>query len=204
MNKNILHQIIRQIKYLKRENDGFRITKFWIFIDDNRIKLIERLIKRLPTGYIFGLIIRGKNKKQIYHRAKKLGKICKYRRIPFYVSTYPMIALSVGANGVHYPKNIRYVRPYNNLETSCSLHELNETRRVIRISPNRAFLSPIFKTTSSKIKKPVSLHLINVYFRRLKCKNAVLGGIDLKNLKILRNRNISAVGGLSLLFKIFE
>ena len=44
--------------------------------------------------------------------------------------------------------------------------------------------------------------MLNIYFSKLGCKKAVLGGIDIDKLRELRNRNISSVGGISFLSHI--
>lgn len=171
-------------------------------MNDDQTKNIENLLKNLPPVNIFGLIIRGKSKTSIYKRAKLFGKICKKKRLPFYISTFPNIALLSGADGVHYPKNIKFSRKLNGLKVSCSFHGLNGIRRVRDLKANRAFLSPIFKTTSSIQKKPLGLKMLNIYFSKLGCKKAVLGGMDIDKLRELRNRNISSVGGISFLSHI--
>ena len=203
INKNTLIYILRQTKYLNRCTNSSN-TFFWVFIDDEYINRIEKAITNFSSNFNLGLIIRGKDKQNIYKRAKNIGKICKRKRMPYYVSTYPDIALSSGAEGVHYPNNIRFSKKYKNLLISCSFHGLNEIRRVKNFSANRVFISPIFKTASSTKKKPLGLKLLNVYLNKLDCEIAALGGIGLKNIRCLRNRNISSIGGLSLFFKIYK
>ena len=203
MNKNTLIYILRQTKYLNRCTDSSN-TLFWIFIDDENIHRMEKAITNFSNNSNLGLVIRGKDKQNIYKRAKSLGKICKRKRMPYYVSTYPNIALSSGAIGVHYPNNIKFSKKYKNLQTSCSFHGLNEIRRVKNFAVSRVFVSPIFKTSSSTEKKPLGLKLLNVYLNQLDCERAVLGGIRLKNIRCLRNRNISSIGGISLFLKIYD
>ena len=203
INKNTLIYILRQTKYLNRCTNSSN-TLFWIFIDDENINRMEKEITNFSSNSKLGLIIRGKDKQNIYKRAKNIGKICKRKRMPYYVSTYPNIALSSGAVGVHYPNNIKFSKKYKNLQTSCSFHGLNEIRRVKNFSANRVFISPIFKTSSFTKKKPLGLKLLNVYLNHLDCERAVLGGIGLKNIRCLRNRNISSIGGISLFFKTYD
>ena len=203
INKNTLIYILRQTKYLNRCNNNSN-TFFWIFIDDENIDRMEKAIMNFSSNLNLGLIIRGKDKQNIYKRAKNIGKICKSKRMPYYVSTYPNIALSSGALGVHYPNNIKFSKKYKNLQISCSFHGLNEIRRVKNFSAKRVFISPIFKTGSSTKKKPLGLKLLNVYLNQLNCERAVLGGIGLKNIRCLRNRKISSIGGVSLFLKIYD
>ena len=100
--------------------------------------------------------------------------------------------------------NLIFSKKYKNLQTSCSFHGLNEIRRVKNFAVSRVFVSPIFKTSSSTEKKPLGLKLLNVYLNQLDCERAVLGGIGLKNIRCLRNRNISSIGGISLFRKIYD
>ena len=203
MTNYILSQIQKQIKYLKRDK-GLLKTLFWIFLEDDNISNIEVFLKNLPPRSFFGLIIRGKSKKIIYNRAKRIGKICKQKKVPYYISDYFDIALLTGARGVHYSGRIKQQKKYKNLKTSCSFHGLRDIRRVNNLSPDLIFISPVFKTTSGKQKKPLTLQLLNLYINSLNYNIAVLGGIDLHNLRKLRNRNISCVGGVSIVRKIID
>mgnify|MGYP000175247247 FL=1 len=74
MNKNTLIYILRQIKYLNRCTNSSN-TLFWIFIDDENINRMEKEITNFSSNSKLGLIIRGKDKQNIYKRAKNIGKI---------------------------------------------------------------------------------------------------------------------------------
>ena len=198
-----LSQIRRQIKYLKRDKDDFK-TLFWIFLDDDNISNIEVFLKILPERSFFGLIIRGKSKKIIYSRAKRISKLCKRKKVPYYISDYSDIALITAAGGVHYSSRVKQQKKYKNLKISCSFHGKRDIRRVKYLLPDLIFISPVFKTTSGKQKKPLALQLLNLYIKNLKYNIAALGGIDLKNIRKLRNRNISCVGGVSIVRKIID
>ena len=137
-----LSQIRRQIKYLKRDKDDFK-TLFWIFLDDDNISNIEVFLKILPERSFFGLIIRGKSKKIIYIRAKRISKLCKRKKVPYYISDYSDIALITAAGGVHYSSRVKQQKKYKNLKISCSFHGKRDIRRVKYLLPDLIFISPV-------------------------------------------------------------
>ena len=151
-----------------------------------------------------GIIFRIKNKKFKYSKAKKVLKICKKRKFPLVVADDPELALSLGAYGTHLSKRVMYRRKYNKLKYSCSAHGLSDTRRVKNLKVDLTFISPLFKTTSSKLKKPLGLIFLGLVSVYISCNYGALGGINIKNIRLLRSRNINTLGGLSYILEMLE
>ena len=80
------------------------------------------------------------------------------------------------------------------------LYNLSDIRRSENLGVNKVFISPVFKTTSSKKKKPLGLTRLLFLSRSLKCEIGVLGGVNRKNITMQKQR-ISHVAGVSLFFK---
>ena len=127
-----------------------------------------------------------------------LGKICKLKGFKFYVSSDPLIALSTGADGVHFSKKSRNNRVYSSLTYSCSFHNMSDLRRTRNLKVKKVFISPIFETASCYTKKPVGLTRLLFLSRSLKCDIGVLGGISKKNIKKFRKKNISHFAGVNM------
>ena len=172
----------------------------WIFLDEDRVSDEILFLKSIPATRQLGIIVRTKNKKYLYNKAKKVRKICRLKGFKFFISSSPEIAMSLGADGVHFSQEFRKARIYNLLSYSCSFHKLSDLRRTIDLKIKKVFISPIFKTTSSNLKKPIGLTRLLFLSRSLKCEIGVLGGINKKNINTLRKKNISHIGGLSIFF----
>tara|TARA_E500000178_G_C16874501_1_gene686017 strand:- start:398 stop:976 length:579 start_codon:yes stop_codon:yes gene_type:complete len=181
----------------KKKNNSFRAF-FWLFLDEDRIHDYKDFLKNIPSSKSVGVIIRTKNKKNLYKKCKMISKLCKQKGFKFFVSANSLIALSVGADGVHFPKQNRFNRTYKKLSYSCSFHSLLDLRRVSDLGVNNVFISPIFKTTSSNLKKPLGLIRTFMLYRALKCDLGVLGGVSKKNIRKFRNRGVSNIGAVNL------
>ncbi|MDC3024107.1 thiamine phosphate synthase [Alphaproteobacteria bacterium] len=173
---------------------------FWIFLDEDRIQDEITFLKMLPSSNLIGVVVRTKNKKLLYKKAKIISKICSVKRYKVVVSSSPVIAMSIGAYGVHFPKKIKNIRTYKKLLYSCSFHGLSDLRRAKNLKVNKVFISPIFKTTSSRKKKSLGLTRLLFLSRSLKCEIGVLGGVNQKNISKLKSSRITHIAGVSLFF----
>ena len=187
-----------QVKSICFKKNSFLNAKLWIFLDEDRITDESSFLSGLPSSRLIGVIVRTKKKKNLYKKAKLLGKICKLKGFKFYVSSDPLIALSTGADGVHFSKYSRSNRVYSSLSYSCSFHNMSDLRRTRNLKVKKVFISPIFETSSCKTKKPVGLTRLSFLSRSLRCEIGVLGGINIKNLKKFRKKKISHIGGVDI------
>ena len=193
-----IHYTLMQVKSICLKKNSFLNPKLWIFLDEDRISDESSFLRGLPSSRLIGVIVRTKKKKYLYKKAKLLGKICKLKRFKFYVSSDPLIALSTGADGVHFSKKSRNNRVYNSLTYSCSFHNMSDLRRTRNLKVKKVFISPIFETASCYTKKPVGLTRLLFLSRSLRCQIGVLGGINIKNIKKLRKKKISYIGGVDI------
>ena len=187
-----------QVKSICLKKNSFLNPKLWIFLDEDRISDESSFLSGLPSSRLIGVIVRTRTKKNLYKKAKLLGKICKLKGFKFYVSSDPLIALSTGADGVHFSKKSRNNRVYNSLTYSCSFHNMSDLRRTRNLKVKKVFISPIFETASCYTKKPVGLTRLLFLSRSLRCEIGVLGGINIKNIKKLRKKKISYIGGVDI------
>ena len=193
-----IHYTLMQVKSICVKKETSQNTNLWIFLDEDRIDDEISFLKNIPFNRSIGVVVRTKNKKNLYKKAKMVGKIAKLKGFKLLVSSNPQIALSVGAFGVHFPNKIKKNRIYRALSYSCSFHELSDLRRVIDLKVKAVFISPIFKTTSDKKKKPIGLTRLLFLSRSLRCDIGVLGGISNKNIKKFRKKNISHFAGVNI------
>ncbi len=200
MTKLKLFYTIMKINSICIKKYKLNLPILWLFLDEDRIENEVAFLKLLPPAKFMGVIVRTKNKKKLYNKTKLVSKICKMKRFKVVVSSSPSIAMSVGAYGVHFPKEIKNTRVYNQLSYSCSFHNFTDTRRTKNLGVDKVFISPVFKTTSSKKKKPIGLTRLLFLSRSLKCDIGILGGVNRQNITKLRNKRITHIGGVSLFF----
>ena len=193
-----IHYTLMQVKSICFKKNSFLNPKLWIFLDEDRISDESSFLRGLPSSRLIGVIVRTKKKKYLYKKAKLLGKICKLKGFKFYVSSDPLIALSTGADGVHFSKYSISNRVYSSLSYSCSFHNMSDLRRTRNLKVKKVFISPIFETSSCNTKKPVGLTRLLFLSRSLRCEIGVLGGINIKNIKKLRKKKISYIGGVDI------
>ena len=193
-----IHCILMQVKSICVKKKTNQNPNLWIFLDDDRIDDEISFLKNLPFNRSLGVVVRTKNNRNLYKKSKMVGKIAKLKGFKLLVSSNSQIALSVGAFGVHFPKEIKKNRMHKTLFYSCSFHEFSDVRRVIDLKVKTVFISPIFKTTSDKKKKPIGLTRLLFLSRSLKCDIGVLGGISKKNIKKFRKKNISHFAGVNM------
>ncbi len=120
------------------------------------------------------------------------------------VSSSYIIAKSLGADGVHYPKAFRFSRKDKKLLITCSCHGYDDFKRIKQLNTQIAFISPVFSTNSDINKKPIGVINISFLANYLKTQYSVLGGVKESNIRILRNRGISSISGLDIIFDIIK
>ena len=194
-----LNYLLRDIYNLSRKTTKKNIL-YWIFLDSNRISDYIIFLNAIPANRKIGIVIRNKNKNSLYTLSKVISKICKKKNFTFLVSSSLAIANAVGADGVHYPKNINYAKKNSKILVTCSIHGKSDYRRAKVLNANLVFISPLFETASNLKKVPLGLQRISLLANFLKCQYSILGGIDSKNIKSLKNRGITSISGLNYVY----
>ena len=145
------------------------------------------------------LIFRNYHKKINIELIKQIKSFCKKTRRKFYLSNEIKTAYKLNLDGVYIPsfnktfKHINFIKR-RNFKIIGSAHNVHEIRIKEKQNCDLIFLSPIFKI--KKNKKPLGI----IRFRNLKNftkkKVIALGGVNKKNLKLLKNSG--AVGFASI------
>ena len=176
-----------------------KIPYVWYFTDDVKTKNPCFTIRHLPKKN--GIIIRKYNSKQKYKNIKNLIKSA--RKNSLIVLVAGNIIQFPFANGNHIPKWI-YKKPKNNKIISTSVHSSRDIRKCINIKANLVFVSPIFKTTSHLHAKPLGTVKLGLLARKFKIPVIALGGINEKNIKLLRNLPIYGCAGINIFENIIH
>ena len=189
---------MKNIYNLSRNNK--KKILYWVFLDSDRLTNYKVFLNLLPTNRSIGVIVRCKNKNNLYKTSKSIAKICKKKKFTFLISSNLTIAKAVGADGVHYSKGFFFAKANSKMFISCSFHGERDLRRVNNLNTNFVFISPVFKTESNKEKIPLGLNRISLLANLLKCQYSVLGGVKENNIRSLRNRGIASVAGLDYFY----
>ncbi len=198
LTSNRLNNSLRKVYSLSRKSKNETIL-IWVFLDSDRIKSYEKFINSIPSNKKIGIILRCKKIEKNYQYAKKILKLCRKKKFTFLVSSSYVIAKSIGADGVHYPKNYNNCRKDSKILITCSYHGYSDIRRIKKLSPELVFISPIFSTKSDIKKKEIGIMNISFLANYLKLQYSVLGGVKENNIKSLRNRGIKSISGLDII-----
>ena len=150
------------------------------------------------------IIMRCKKAKYNYFHLRTLLKLCKKKKFTFLISANYRIAKAIGADGVHYPRNVNNARKDKSILTTCSFHGYKDYRRAKRLFADLIFISPIFQTKSDISKKELGLIKISLLANYAKYKYSVLGGVKNNNINSLRNRGINSISGLEFICEIIQ
>ena len=171
--------------------------KYFLLIES--IKDID--LSNIKTTNKFNIIYRNKNNYENIDKLLKFRKICKSKRINFYISNSHKLALLLKADGIYisaHNKDLSLTRFKNSkYKIIGSAHNIKELNLKILQGCSDILFSRLFKT--SYTFKPGFLGVIKYnLLSTLKKKNLVpLGGIRLANLNKLKMVKCNSIALLS-------
>tara|TARA_Y100001970_G_scaffold218028_1_gene267221 strand:- start:959 stop:1489 length:531 start_codon:yes stop_codon:yes gene_type:complete len=138
------------------------------------------------------------NKKLDVSSILKIKKYCKKKNIKFFLSNNIKLAIKLDLDGVYLPS---FNNNMNHLSYSCkkkfeiigSAHNLKEIRTKELQKVNKIFLSSIFK----KNKNYLGINKFKLLSNLTKKKIVALGGISIKNKKMINILNVKYFAGIS-------
>jgi len=109
------------------------------------------------------------------------------------------LAIKNNLDGVYIPsfnKNLNYriLQKRKNFLVMGSAHKIDEIKIKEKQGIELLFISPIFN--SNKYKKSLGIVKFNLLSRITKIKIVALGGVNKKNLSLLKMTNINAISGI--------
>jgi len=157
---------------------------------------------RLPEGW--GILMRHYGDQDQIRLKSDLSRICRARNLTLIVSADPELALSIGADGVHWPfarrAEARRWRGRFRLMTA-SAHSARELRQLQEAGVDAALLSTAFASDSPSARAPLG----PVRFRNLARASSLpvyaLGGMEAGTAAALAPvAGIAAIGGIEAVF----
>ena len=118
--------------------------------------------------------------------------------LPGFLTNNVKLALNLKLDGAYisaYNKNCRFNNYifHKNFKLIGSAHNLKDLRFKKNQKIEEIFISPIFK---KKYNFPLGIHKLNSLFDNFKGKKIALGGINSKNLKLIKLKNFSGFAGI--------
>jgi thiamine-phosphate pyrophosphorylase len=159
------------------------LPKIYHFIDSLNIDDIKSLNKKVA------LIYRNYSEKPQELKILKFRNYCKEKNIKFLISNYLDLAIKFKLDGFYIPSfNKKYIyslkkKPVNFI-IAGSAHNAKEIYFKEKQGVQLIFLSPLFN--SKKSNRPLGLYRYNLLANQTKLPTIALGGIEKKNLKLLK------------------
>mgnify|MGYP003952203189 CR=1 FL=1 len=170
-----------------------KIPYMWYLTDNIKTKNPSKTINMLSNKN--GIVIRNYNSIFNKNLTKKLIKKSKRKNLKILISGEKSIFPNI--DGYHIPK-WKNNMPKSNKIISISVHGLKDIRKCINYNATLVFIAPIFKTTSHNNQSSLGVIKLGLLARNFNIPIIALGGINEKNIRLLRSLPIHGVGGIDI------
>ena len=172
-----------------------------IFITDRtRQPHPEVIVSDLPRGSAvlfrdYGLL----NRKLL---GKKLGVLCKKKRLTFLVAGDGDLAHNLAANGIHlsevHLQKVPYWRSkHPNWLITVAAHSEAAVRKAARAGADAALVSPVFSTQSHPEAKALGAMRLRRLVASCPIPVYALGGVNITTQRLLKNIRLCGLAGIS-------
>ena len=172
--------------------------KYYIFLDELNEKIIKNIQNLKKRKIDLKLIV---SEKILF----SILDFVKYSKIPFFIIDNVKLANKHKANGIFLTsKNrslINITKGSQRIEVIGSAHNQYEYFIKERQGCSTIFLSPIFYNKKYSLNKILHIHKFNLMALNWKKSIGALGGINLKNLKLIKLIRSKSIGIKSLITK---
>lgn len=170
--------------------------KYYIFLDELNEKIIKNIQNLIKRKIDLKLIV---SEKILF----SILDFVKYRKIPFFIIDNAKLATKYKANGIFLTsKNrslINITKGSQPIEVIGSAHNQYEYFIKERQGCSTIFLSPIFYNKKYSLNKILHIQKFNLITLNWKKSIGALGGINLKNLKLIKLVRSKSIGIKSLI-----
>ena len=160
---------------------GRPLPRAFFLTDPDRTKNLLGVIARLPRGW--GVIYRHFGAANRFIVGEALARACRQRGLILLVSSDPVLAQRIGADGVHWPearlRGARLRGPHF-IETA-SAHSRAAIARAHALGLDAAIVSTVFPSRSPSAKKAMGALRFRLIARASALPVYALGGINARN-----------------------
>ncbi|MED1604737.1 thiamine phosphate synthase [Cytobacillus kochii] len=141
-----------------------------------------------------------------YEKAKTLQSILKPLDIPLIINDRVDIALAVGAAGVHVGQDdlrcdvVRKIVP-DDMVVGISVSNVEEAKLAQEQGANYVGIGSVFPTTSKSDADLLAPGMLEEIIAAIDIPAVAIGGIQLENIKMLKNRGLAGVSVVSAISK---
>jgi len=156
--------------------------------------------RKLPRGT--GVVYRHFGAPERARMARALARLCRARGLALLIAADPVLALRVGADGVHWPERLlptQRTAQHGRLVTAAA-HGAAGLARAAAYGVDACVLSPVFPTESPSSNPPLGLFRASQLARGAPLPVLALGGINADNAPRLAGRGFAglvSVGALA-------
>ena len=172
--------------------------KYYIFLDELNEKIIKNIQNLKKRKIDLKLIV---SEKILF----SILDFVKYSKIPFFIIDNVKLATKHKANGIFLTsKNrslINITKSSQRIKVIGSAHNQYEYFIKERQGCSTIFLSPIFYNKKYTLNKILHINKFNLITLNWKTSIGALGGISLKNLKLIKLTRSNSIGIKSLIAK---
>lgn len=175
---------------------GRPLPTLFAFTDPERTGDSLALARQLPAGA--GLILRTFGRDDLANQAPQIAQVAREEGLVFLIAAEPELALSVGADGVHWPNRLLPGAPSwtNRFPImSASAHSPSQIRRAQSLV-DLIFVSAVFTSNSASATHPIGVHRLARMTQRAQRPIYALGGINTDTIKRLTHLNLSGIGAI--------
>ena len=175
--------------------------KFYVFLDDINISIKTNLLRLKNVN----IIIDNDKIEIASYQFQEIIKFAKKKKIPFFIKNDSRVAIKYQCNGVYLTSdNKSLIKPIllkKEIKTLGSAHNQIEYHKKNQQNCETIMLSPIFynkKYTRNKILGIIKFNLLKLNWKREIC---ALGGIKIKNIKMIDMTKAEGVAIKSMIKK---
>ena len=171
-----------------------KLPNIFTFISEFKKEEIFKINKNI------GIIFRNYEKKVDKKEILKIKSFCKTHNRFFFLANNLKLSINLDLDGAYIPAfnknlNVRKYRFKKKFLIMGSAHSLKEIKIKEKQNVDLIFLSPLFKV--NKNKKHLNVVKFNILSNLTKKKIIALGGINEKNIKMIRITNAYGFSGIS-------
>ena len=173
--------------------------------DPERTPDLLETIEALPDG--IGVLFRHFGRPDQLKLAPQLGKLCRAQFRQLIVSADPLLAIRIGAGGVHWPARLtlaatKVLRSQKLGIQTMSVHSVEELRRARCLGMDAILVSAIFRSDSPSAGTPIGLSRFASFGRNAGMAVYALGGVTSENAeRVSKLSGFASVSGLGEVYR---
>jgi len=173
------------------------------------VKANAEKARKIVSSGIHILQLRDKriSDRKLFEVARKIASFCRKKKVFFIVNDRIDIAIASRADGVHLGQSdlslyeARKIVPRNFL-IGISTHSVKEALRAQKEGADYISFGPVFATRTKPLLSPIGTEKIALLDKKIKIPYFVIGNVNLKNLKLLKDRGAQRIAIHSAVYKL--